>query len=104
MDRTERRMFCLEMINETNMETQVEFAILGKGKRTYTGGQRDFVLSLIDQYGVRATSRILQIPRRTIQRWCRKRGKFVSRCPYWVYRWAEARRKRREFWRRRGYY
>jgi len=30
--------------------------------------------------------------------------KIVKCCPDWVFKWAEGRRKRREFWRRRGYY
>jgi hypothetical protein len=87
-----------------NEEIQAHFAALGKGKRNYTSQQKDFLLSQVDTYGVRATSRIIGIPRRTIQRWCRQYGKRVRRCPLWVYDWAERRRKRREFWERRGYY
>jgi hypothetical protein len=80
------------------------FLSLGKGKRPYTMRQKEFALSLIDENGVRATSRILKIPRRTVQRWCRQCGKEVKRCPDWVRDWALRRRGRREFWRRRGYY
>jgi hypothetical protein len=88
-----------------NEEIRVDFAKLGnRGKRNYTSQQKDFALSQLDTYGVRAASRILQIPRRTIQRWCRQYGKQVKRCPLWVYDWAERRRRRREFWERRGYY
>ena len=86
-----------------NEEMQAHFAALGNGKHNYTSQQKDFLLSQIDTYGVRATSRILQIPRRTIQRWCRQYHKQVKRCPLWVYEWAERRRRRREFWERRGY-
>ena len=92
------------LVELQNEEIQLHFAILGKDKRNYTSQQKDFALSQINTYGVRATSRILQIPRRTIQRWCRQYRKRVNRCPFWVYEWAERRRKRREFWERRGYY
>ena len=92
------------LVELQNEEMQAHFAALGKGKRNYTNKQKDFVLSLVDTYGVRATSRIIGIPRRTIQRRCRQYGKQVKRCTLWVYDWAERRRKRREFWERRGYY
>jgi hypothetical protein len=87
-----------------NEGKRAHFAALGKGKRNYTSQQKDFLLSQIDTYGVRATSRIIGLPRRTIQRWCKQYNKRVRRCPLWVYDWAERRRKRREFWERRGYY
>lgn len=87
-----------------NEETRDQFFYLGKGRRNYTIKQKDYAFSLINTYGVRASSRILEIPRRTIQRWCRNHGLRVRRCPAWVYNWAERRRKRREFWQRRGYY
>ena len=60
-------------------------------------------LALIDEYGVRATARILDLPRRTLQRWCRAEGMAAARCPEWVYSWAAKRRKRRRFWAREGY-
>jgi len=93
-----------ELIQELNQDSKDHFNYaLGDGKRNYTSQQKEYALSRVDQYGIRATSRILQIPRRTLQRWCRSQGKPVRRCPSWVYEWAERRRKRREFWRRRGY-
>jgi len=92
------------MLNEAfNEELRFEFRSLGDGRRNYTRAQKEYALSLVDTYGVRATSRILEIPRRTVQRWCREHGKWVRRCPPWVHSWAERRRKRREFWERRGY-
>lgn len=92
----------LEIENE---EMQMQFVSLGKGNRYYySDRQKDFALSLINDYGVRGTARMLLLPRRTIQRWCRRYGKQVKRCPSWVYDWAERRRKKREFWERRGYY
>jgi len=86
-----------------NEEKRWEFEAKGEG-RQYTDAQREYAFELIDEYGIRATARILQIPRRTLQRWCRKHYIWVKRCPSWVCGWAERRRKRREFWQRRGYY
>ena len=92
------------MLNEQlNEAMRLEFRSLADGRRNYTRAQREYALSKVDCYGVRATSRILKIPRRTIQRWCRKYGKLVNLCPDWVYKWAERRKKRQEFWARRGY-
>jgi hypothetical protein len=79
-----------------------EFEGMGTGDR-YCQQQKDYALTLIDNYGVRATARILEIPRRTLQRWCREQCRYVRRCPEWVYSWAAKRRKRREFWGRMGY-
>ena len=92
-----------QMIELSNREMQDRFVLLGNGSRTYTESQKEYALSLIDIYGVRATSRMLQVPRRTIQRWCQQYQKSVDRCPPWVKDWAERRRERREFWQRRGY-
>ena len=75
----------------------IRLHFLSLGPR-YCQEQKDYALSLIDQYGVRATVRILRIPRRTLQRWCRASCKCVPRCPGWVYSWAARRRKRRESW------
>lgn len=84
-------------------EMTFEFRGLGTGGRRYTRPQKDYAIDQIDQYGVRATARILQMPRRTLQRWCRKYQIYIRRCPYWVYDWAARRKKRRAFWERRGY-
>ena len=83
-------------------EMRCEFRGLGSGDR-YSQQQKEYALRLIDDLGVRATARVLQIPRRTLQRWCRADCRYVRRCPAWVHSWAEKRRKRREFWTRRGY-
>lgn len=87
---------------QTYDEMAFDFRALGNSGQ-YTNSQKDYAFKQITEYGVRATARILQIPRRTLQRWCRKYQIYVRRCPYWVYDWAEKRRKRREFWERRGY-
>ena len=86
-----------------NEEKRSWFEILGESEH-YTKRQKEYAFELIADYGIRATARILKIPRRTLQRWCRQYGVYVRRCPSWVYGWAERRRKRREFWQRRGYY
>ena len=100
-DGFDRLMFQMaaEMFNE---EKRYEFLSLGHGGH-YTNDQKAYVFRLIEESGIRATVKILQIPRRTLQRWCRKYHVFVKRCPDWVYEWAERRRKRREFWERHGY-
>jgi len=83
-------------------EMRCEFDAMGTG-RTYCQRQREYAFRLIDEYGVRATARILGLPRRTLQRWCRYDGKRVRRCPSWVYDWAAKRRKGRQCWTYRGY-
>jgi len=83
-------------------EMRATFEAMGTGGR-YCQEQKDYALNLIDIYGVRAASRILRLPRRTLQRWCREQSKHVRRCPAWVYSWAAKRRQRREFWAGRGY-
>jgi len=79
-----------------------QFEAMGMGGQ-YHQCQKDYALKLIGRYGVRATARILEIPRRTLQRWCRSQSKRVRRCPAWVYTWAARRREKRAFWSRRGY-
>jgi hypothetical protein len=104
MGRTETKLLIRSLIEEANEETRLHFESLGDGGYFYTEAQKQFALSQIDELGVRATARMLGIPRITIQRWCRKYHKRVKRCPDWVFEWAERRRKRREFWERRGYF
>jgi len=73
----------------------------------YTKEQKEYAVEKAKSIGVRATSRLFNLPRRTIQRWLREKGVAVKRCPDWVYDWAYWRRKRREKWERiksyRGY-
>jgi transposase-like protein len=90
------------MAEQFNEEKRHEFeALVNDGQ--YTDSQKNYAFELIAESGIRATARILKIPRRTVQRWCKRYGIFVKRCPSWVYGWAERRRKRRELWHRRGY-
>lgn len=83
-------------------EMKAEFKSLGR-EGHYTDSQKEYAFQAIQEYGIRATSRILSVPRRTLQRWCKHYGIYVKRCPAWVFEWAERRRRKREFWRRRGY-
>ena len=78
------------------------FLSLGDRGR-YSEQQKRYAFELIGEHGMRATARILEIPRRTLQRWCRQYGIYVKHCPSWVREWAERRRKKRGFWEYRGY-
>ncbi len=90
------------MEEEINYEKRGWFEALGEGGR-YTQAQKLYAFELIRKHGIRATARTLHLPRRTLQRWCRKHRVYVKRCPDWVYDWAERRRRRQGFWARRGY-
>lgn len=83
------------LINAFNEEKRYQFLAYGDGGRNYKKAQMLYAISLIDIHGLRGTARILEIPRRTLQRWCRKYGKVPSRCPNWVYERAERWRKRK---------
>lgn len=90
-----------------NQEQLHYFNYLNPKGGHYTPEQKAYAIQKAQSIGVRATSRLLQIPRRTIQRWLRSEGILIKRSPDWVYDWAYWRRKRREKWERikvyRGY-
>ena len=96
------RAIILQAHEAVHDEMRTEFEAMGTDGR-YHQQQKDYALKLIDEYGVRAVARILEMSRRTLQRWCREHRKYVKRCPDWVYSWAARRQKRREFWAHRGY-
>ena len=73
-----------QLIQQQNNELREEFQSLSAGGQ-YTEEQKQYAFRLLDQNGVRQTAIILNIPRRTIQRWCRDKGINVNRCPDWVY-------------------
>ena len=98
LTKAEARMF-IQVVND---EKRAEFISLGTGGH-YTREQIEYATSILSESGIRATSRILCLPRRALQRWSRKYGIEIRRCPLWVYEWVERRRKRREFWARRGW-
>ena len=102
MSRAGTRQLVRLMISEFNEDKRYHFVVLGDAGR-YSEAQKKYAFELINEHGIRATARILQIPRRTLQRWCREYHVIVKRCPSWVYDWAERRRKRREFWQYKGY-
>ncbi len=83
-----------------NDEKYNKFMALGTGGR-YTEQQKSYAFELIRKSGIRATAKILCLPRRTLQRWCRAYSIYVKRCPDWVYEWAERRRRRNALWARR---
>ncbi|MGD8500211.1 MAG: hypothetical protein PVJ86_06160 [Phycisphaerales bacterium] len=95
-----------ELMRLTHKEIYEEkrdwFLSLGDRGR-YSEAQKRYAFALISEHGMRATARILEMPRRTLQRWCRKQGVCVKRCPGWVYKWAEGRRRRKQFWQDKGY-
>lgn len=82
---------------------RMEFYVLGSGGH-YSKAQKSYAINKAHEIGVRATARLLRLPRRTIQRWLRGKGIEVKRCPAWVYEWAYWRRKSREKWERIKYY
>lgn len=102
MKKSVKKSLLIQIYQEANDEIMHYFRWLGSGFR-YTADQKEFAFEQIDKYGIRATAKILRIPRRTLQRWCRKHYVMVERCPSWVYEWAARRKKRREFWARKGY-
>jgi len=103
MSKAETRRLIRLAQQEFYEEMRAEFFSLGKGGH-YTDSQKEYSFRSIQEYGIRATSKILSVPRRTLQRWCRKHDIYVKRCPEWVFEWAERRRKKREFWQLRGYF
>lgn len=88
------------VIAALNSQTRLEFRSLGKqGGGRYTPAQKDMALDLVGQHGVRGTSRILKLNRRTIQVWLRQAGKAAPACPPWLVDWVERRAKKDQEWR-----
>jgi len=100
MNRQETRALIRASIEEENLNKRAEFRALGSGKKRYTEEQKEYAINKAQEIGVRATARLLQLSRKTIQRWLRAKGTRVKRCTDWVYDWAYWRRKRREKWER----
>jgi DNA invertase Pin-like site-specific DNA recombinase len=101
LSRSEMKIVILNFMLAISLENRRKFLSLGKG-RLYTDEQKNYVFRKLGNYGVRATAKMLNIPRRTLQRWCRKYDVDVRRCPEWVYGWAERRKRRKAFWARHG--
>lgn len=104
MNKQETRVLIRAFIEEEILNKRAEFSSLGSGKKRYTEEQKEYAINKVQDIGVRATARLLLLPRKTIQRWLRVKGTQVKRCPSWVYDWAYRRRKRRENWERIRFY
>ena len=89
------RMFILDEAEDQREEFQC-YGITGS---RYSEKQIEFAVNKCQEIGVRATSRLLCLHRKTLQRWLRKHDIDVKRCPDWVYDWAYWRNKRREKWK-----
>lgn len=94
----------IKALIEAEAESQrIEFYSLGSGGH-YSNEQKSYATEKAQEIGVRATARLLRLPRRSLQRWLREKSITVKRCPDWVYEWAYRRRKSREKWERIKYY
>jgi len=87
-------------IEEENSNQLSYFRSLNPKEGHYTQEQKEYAIEKATTIGVRATSRLLQVTRRTIQRWLRAEAITVKRCPDWVYDWAYWRKKRQQKWKR----
>jgi hypothetical protein len=96
MNKLETRELIRMCIEIENREQLLNFKSLNPRRGHYTSEQKEYAIGKAKSTGVRATSRLLHIPRRTIQRWLDSKGIIVKRCPAWVYDWADRRKKRRE--------
>jgi hypothetical protein len=65
--------------------------------------QQVYALNKCKEIGVRATSRLLGVSRRTLQRWCRRFNVSIPRYPPWMDDWRQRKIRKRDFWRLRGY-
>jgi hypothetical protein len=89
MKEIEKRELIRMYIEEDNRKKRAQFNALGLGRGQYSSDQKDYTIDKAMSIGARATSRLLNVPRRTIQSWLRTKGITVKRCPDWVYDWAE---------------
>jgi transposase-like protein len=89
-----------QFIEQENDDKRTGFRVLGRGKGRYSEEQKEYAIGQVQENGVRATARVLELARKTLQRWLKAQGITVRRCPAWVYDWAYWRRKRREKWER----
>jgi len=87
-------------IEAENRRQFFHFRSLNPNGGHYTKEQKEYAIEKAKTIGVRATSRLLHLPRRTIQRWLRAECITVKRCPDWVYDWAFWRKKRQQKWKR----
>lgn len=69
----------------------------------YSPQQQKYALEKCLEIGIRATARLINVNRRTLQIWCRYYDICIPRYPEWMESWADRKRRRRDFWRLRGY-
>jgi len=100
MNKLETRELIRMWIEAKNSRQLLYFHDLNPRGGHYSAKQKEYVIEKATSIGFRTTSRLLLVPRRTIQRWLRAKGIIVKRCPSWVYDWAYWRKKRREKWER----
>jgi hypothetical protein len=104
LDRLTTKALIRLFIEKENENQRSLFYSLNPSGGHYTKEQKEFAIEKARSVGVRATARLLKLPRRTIQRWLRSERITVKRCPDWVYDWAYWRRKRQEKLNRIFYY
>ena len=69
----------------------------------YSPEQQIFALNKCRELGIRATTRLLGVGRRTLQRWCRRFNVYIPRYPPWMSDWVDRKIRKRDFWSLRGY-
>jgi hypothetical protein len=69
----------------------------------YSPEQQVYALNKCQEHGIRATSRLLGVSRRTLQRWCRRYNISIPRYPPWMDDWIARKIRKRDFWSLRGY-
>ncbi|TET08375.1 hypothetical protein E3J84_06255, partial [Candidatus Aerophobetes bacterium] len=88
MNKQETRTLIRASIEEEVLNKRAEFRALRSGTNSYNDEQKEYAMNKAQGIGVRATARLLLLPRKTMQRWLRVKGIQVKRCPSWVYDWA----------------
>ena len=104
LDKLSKKALIRLWIEAENRKQLSFFNALNPDGGHYTAEQKEYAIDKAMSVGVRATSRLLHVPRKTIQRWLRAEGIEVKRCPDWVYEWAYWRKKRKEKWERLSFY
>ncbi|MBA7606387.1 hypothetical protein ES703_13535 [subsurface metagenome] len=67
MSKLEIRELIRASIIEEKLNRREEFRALGSGKKRYTEEQKEYAINKAQEIGVRATARLLQLYRKTIQ-------------------------------------
>lgn len=86
-----------ELIRQDNEIKRLEFWGPLPFRGRYTERQKTYALEEVSRSGVRATSRILGLNRRTLQRWLRDRGIQADRHPPWMDEWRKRKIRRRRY-------